>query len=99
MMDFTLAAVIMSLMVILAATVIWTFWKLLNRGELPSVEESRSIGLGILLGLVLGVFLGIPLGWILFHNVALGLSLGAGGGLSLGLAIVNLPLMRGGDRN
>jgi hypothetical protein len=99
MTDFTLAAVILMLMGCLAATVIWTFWKLLHRDELPSIEESRSIGLGMLLGLIFGVFIGIPLGWIVLDNAALGLSLGAGGGLSLGLGIVNLPLIRGGDRN
>jgi hypothetical protein len=99
MTDFTLAAVILLLMSLLAATLIWTFWKLLNRDELPSIEESRSIGLGMLLGLLFGVFIGVPLGWVILHNVALGLTLGAGGGLSMGLAIVNLPLIGGGDRS
>lgn len=99
MTDFTLAAVSVSLMGCIAAIVIWTFWKLLNRDELPSIEESRSIGLGMLLGLVLGLFVGIPLGWIILNNMALGLSLGAGGGLSLGLVVVNLPLIGGGGND
>lgn len=99
MTDVTLATILMCLMFFLLAAALWTFWRLVSQDELPSIEVSLRIARLVCLGLVAGICIGIPLGGILLDNLLLGISLGAGGGLSLSLGIVNLPWIQHSKRN